>query len=130
MLKWSPVVVAAAELWPVLAASNAAPPATHEGDDAAAATSERPARNGPMARVGTEDRRDRLAPAEKELLRCRGRRKLPPPSELPGMATAGSVPSVAGSGRIVLRHRSRCSGVIISRGLVYVLLLKILMKMF
>jgi hypothetical protein len=119
-LEGSSVAAAAAELWPVLAASNAALPATHEGEDAVAATSERPARNGPRVRVGTEDRReDRLAPAEKELLRCRGRRKLPPARELSGVAPAvGSVLSVSGVGRMVLRHFSRCSGVIsIGQGL-------------
>lgn len=115
------MVVAAAELWPVLAASKMALPAIHEGEDAVAAISERPARNVPRARVGTEDRREAiLAPAEKELLRCRGRRKLPPAGKLPAVpSAAGSVLSVAGFGRIVLRHLSRCSGVItIGQGLV------------
>ena len=73
-----------------------------------------------MGSTGTEARRadERVAPTENELLRCRGWRKLPPIGS--GLAASDSFGaaeiSEVDDGTMVLRHRSRCSGVICMSG--------------
>ena len=52
---------AAAAQWPVLSKLGAALPAVQEGEEAVAATSERPARNGPKGREGAEGGSERGA---------------------------------------------------------------------
>jgi hypothetical protein len=68
-------------------------------------------------RFGTDNRRPELA-VESELLRGRGKRKLPPrgisEDGLISESVAGSELCAAAGGKIVPRDRSRCSGVIIA----------------
>ena len=96
----------------------AAPPPAFVGDVGAANTPDLEPRVSSMlmGSVGTEVRRAewRFAPSEKELLRCRGNRKLPPVGRSRLAAVSGVVSAEISpdGGTMVLRHRWRCSGVI------------------